>query len=326
MADVSIAQALNRTLRDEMRRDPSIFLYGEDVEYGGRAGVSKGLRAAFGPQRVIDTPINEELFVSIGIGAAQVGLRPIVEFCHGAFATMDLHNFRRLGIWRFFCADKISVPVVVRLRWGTEGLGHELSSTPISALVGNLGLTIVAPTTPRLAKGLLTNALRTDKPTVLIEDDSLYALRGPLPEGDLVIPFGNAELRKRGTDISFIAYGRGVIKAEAAANMLGEVAIDAEVLDLVSLEPLDTDAILESASKTGRVVILAEEPGESGFPASLKSLILSNTTALVSIAAPKAVPLPFGAIGKHVSLSIRDVVAVAQQLVHPLRQHEHGIV
>jgi pyruvate dehydrogenase E1 component beta subunit len=313
----TIAETLNLTLHEEMERDPAIIVLGEDVAlFGGRVNVTKGLFKKFGGRRVIDTPINEELFIGFAIGAAQVGLRPVVEFCHSTFVTIDLNNIRRLGVWSWINAQKVHVPVVVRVKWGSDGLGHELSSSPLSTIVDHLGLTVVAPSTPRQAKGLLAHSLRGDVPVIFLEDGKIYHKKGPVPPGEYLYPFGVSEIRKPGSDITLIGYGHLTEFAEQTAFSLSDALIDAEVLDLVSLAPLDTETIVASAKKTGHALIFSEEPGMSGFSSKLIATILTAVPSCKTVVvAPPPVPLPFGSAGKSMYPSVADAVQAATTLI-----------
>ncbi len=300
------AQALNEALHEEMERDSNIILLGEDIgKFGGRHSVTDGLLERFGSKRVIDTPINEELFMGIAIGAAQVGLRPVIEFAHGTFATIDLNNIRRAGIWDWISGYKLRVPIVIRVKWGTgrsDGFGHELSSSVLSSLINHMGLAIVAPSTPRQAKGLLKTSLRGDKPVIFLEPGKLYDYMDEVPVEDYTLPFGCAELTKEGKDISVITHASLTNFAKkAAANPILK-GIDLEILNLVSIKPLDEAKIIETAQKTKRVIILDDEPDPlNALSAKLTALIYQKCPgAHVRWFGPKRVPLPFGPLEREV--------------------------
>ena len=315
------AQAIQEALDEEMERDSSIFIFGEDVgSLGGRRGATTGLFKKYGHRRVIDTPINEELFLGIAIGAAQTGLRPVVEFGHGTFVTIDLNNIRRAGIWDWVSGFKLKTPILIRVKWGSDGLGHELSSSPLSSILNHLGLTIVAPSNPRQLKGLIKYALRGDKPVIILEHGDLYEKKGEVPRDDCVFPVGSAEYRRRGDHISVVAYSLYVDIVEEAANSLLKDGIDVEILDLISLDPLDQKKILETSRKNKKVLIIDEEPGGGALAMKLYATIKQEyPETVVSWLSPLATPLPFGPFGKTVIKKDQLVLAIKKLLKKPAK-------
>ena len=262
MAVITYREALNQALIEEMERDPNVFLMGEEVGmYNGAYKVSKGLLEKFGELRVVDTPITELGFAGLGVGAAMVGLRPVIEFMTFNFAMLATDQvFNSAAKVRYMSGGQFKCPIVFR---GPTGAALQLSAQHSQALEANYaqfpGLKIVTPGTPADAKGLLKAAIRDDDPVAFFEGELLYALKGEVPEGDdFVIPLGVAELKREGTDVSIITHGKMIHTCLQAATALEKDGIKADVLDLRSLRPLDVDAILATVAKTNRVVYVEE--------------------------------------------------------------------
>ncbi|MFY9462435.1 MAG: transketolase C-terminal domain-containing protein [Candidatus Sungiibacteriota bacterium] len=261
---ITLSQALNESFFEEMERNERILILGEDIgSFGGRSKVTKGLLKKFGKERVRDTPLNEELFVSIAIGAAQAGLRPVVEFAHGTLLTLATSDIFRMGIWRWICADRFSLPIVIRVKVGGMA-GPELATSLLSVFINLMGITIVAPSTPYQAKGLLKFSLRSNKPIIFLENVWLYPKTGNVPSDDYLYPIGVGEFRKKGKDVSIITYSALNDLAGEVAEELTRERISVEILDLVSLKPLDLEKIIETAQKTKKVIILGDEPTGPG--------------------------------------------------------------
>jgi pyruvate dehydrogenase E1 component beta subunit len=244
-----------------MRRDPRIFLMGEEVGfYNGAFKVSKGLLDEFGAKRVIDTPITEAGFTGVGIGAAMVGLRPIIEMMTFNFAILALDQIiNNAAKIRYMSGGQLTVPIVIR---GPGGPSRQLAaqhSQSLESLFCHIaGLSVVAPATPRDAKGLLKSAIRQNNPIIFIEGQELYSTKGEVPEGDYTIPIGRAEIKREGADVTVIAWSKMLLLALRAAEQLAADGISAEVIDLRTLKPVDYDTLLESVRKTGRAVIVEE--------------------------------------------------------------------
>ena len=258
MPQITYRDALNQALAEEMERDGDVFLMGEEVaEYDGAYKVSKGLLDRFGDRRVVDTPISELGFAGLGVGAAMVGLRPVIEFMTFNFAFLALDQVINSAAKMYYMSGgQIHLPMVFR---GPTGAALQLASQHSHAcqswFVHAPGIKLVSPATPADAKGLLKAAIRDEDPVVVMEGELLYNVPGEVPdpaEGDFVIPLGVAEVKKAGGDVSVIAHGAPVHLALQAAGTLGKEGIDAEVLDLRSLRPLDVDAILATVRKTNR--------------------------------------------------------------------------
>jgi pyruvate dehydrogenase E1 component beta subunit len=261
MPTVTYRDALNQALREEMQRDPDVFLMGEEVGvYQGAYKVSRGLLEEFGPMRVVDTPITELGFAGIGVGAAMVGLRPVIEFMTWNFALLAIDQLvNSAAKMRYMSAGQVGVPAVFRGPGGAAlQLGAQHSQAFESWYAHIPGLKVVMPATPADAKGLLKSAIRDDDPVVFIEGEMLYNLKGEVPEGEHVVPLGKADVKRAGGDVTIICHSKTVSVALKAAEQLAGEDVDAEVLDLRTIRPLDTEAVLESVGRTHRCVVLEE--------------------------------------------------------------------
>jgi pyruvate dehydrogenase E1 component beta subunit len=277
MAVITYREALNQALAEEMERDPDVFLMGEEVGvYNGAYKVSKGLLDRFGELRVVDTPITELGFAGLGTGAAMVGLRPVIEFMTWNFAILAFDQiFNSAAKMRSMSGGQFRMPITFR---GPTGAALQLAAQHSQALESQVahypGVKVVVPGTPADAKGLLKAAIRDDDPVAVFEGEMLYNLKGEVPEDDdYVIPLGVADLKRPGSDVSIITHGKMIHVALQAAAQLEKDGIDAEVLDLRSLRPLDTEAILNTVAKTNRVVLLEEGWPFGGITATVAAMI-----------------------------------------------------
>lgn len=258
---LSYREALNQAMREEMRRDPRVFLIGEEVAYyQGAFKVSKGFIEEFGPRRVIDTPITEAGFTGLAIGAAMAGLRPIVELMTMNFGIVALDQIvNNAAKIRYMSGGQLSVPMVIR---GPGSAAHQLAAQHSQSLEAWFchvpGLKVIAPATPRDAKGLLKSAIRDPNPVIFIEAQLLYGTKGEVPEGEYTIPIGRAEVKRPGCDVTVVAYSKMLLLALDAAEQLSREGIDIEVIDPRTLKPLDLEPIVTSVRKTGRLVIVEE--------------------------------------------------------------------
>jgi len=261
MAMITYREALNQAMREEMHRDETIVLMGEEVGfYNGAYKVSKGLLEEFGPMRVLDTPITELGFTGLGVGAAMVGLRPIVEMMTFNFSMLALDQIvNSAAKMLYMSGGQFPVPIVIR---GPGGPAHQLGAQHSQAIEAWFchvpGLKVVMPSTPADAKGLLKSAIRDNNPVIYIESEVLYGTRGEVPEGEHVIPIGVAEVKRPGKDVTLIAHSKMVLLALDTAKDLEKEGIDVEVVDPRTLRPLDTATLLASVKKTNRVVIVEE--------------------------------------------------------------------
>ena len=275
--DVRLREALRDAMAEEMRRDPEVFVIGEDVAvFQGSFKVTEGLLDEFAERRVVDSPISENSLVGLGVGAAMAGLRPVVELMTVNFALLALDQIvNHAAAIPYMFNGQVKVPMVIRMPGGG---GHQLGPThshSFEALFLQIpGLLVACPSTPADAKGMLKAAIRDDNPVVFIEHESLYGMRGEVPESDEVVNFGRAAVRREGADVTLVGILRMAHVAEEAAGILAdEHGIEAEVIDPRSLRPLDLDTILESVAKTNRAVIVEEGWPHGGVGANLSTLI-----------------------------------------------------
>ncbi|MCP9447600.1 MAG: pyruvate dehydrogenase complex E1 component subunit beta [Nitrospira sp.] len=258
---LSYREALNQAMREEMRRDPRVFLIGEEVAYyQGAFKVSKGFIEEFGPRRVIDTPITEAGFTGLAIGAAMAGLRPIVELMTMNFGIVALDQIvNNAAKIRYMSGGQLSVPMVIR---GPGSAAHQLAAQHSQSLEAWFchvpGLKVIVPATPRDAKGLLKSAIRDPNPVIFIEAQLLYGTKGEVPEGEYTIPIGVAEVKRPGHAVTVVAYSKMLLLALEAAEHLSREGIEIEVIDPRTLKPLDLETIVTSVKKTGRLVIVEE--------------------------------------------------------------------
>jgi pyruvate dehydrogenase E1 component beta subunit len=261
MPVITYRDALNQALREEMQRDDSVFLMGEEVgTYQGAYKVSRGLLDEFGPNRVVDTPITELGFAGVGVGAAMVGLRPVIEFMTWNFALLAVDQLvNSAAKMRYMSNGQVGVPAVFR---GPGGAALQLAAQHSQAFESWYshvpGLKVVMPATPADAKGLLKSAIRDDDPIVFIEGEMLYNTKGEVPEGEHIVPIGQADVKREGADVTLICHSKSVSVALKAAEQLAADGIAAEVIDLRTIRPLDSESILSSVAKTHRCVVVEE--------------------------------------------------------------------
>lgn len=269
-------QAIAEAIKEEMERDPTVFLMGEDIGlYGGAYGATKGLLEEFGPERVRDTPISEAAIAGAGVGAAMTGMRPISEIMYIDFTLLASDQIANQGAKnRYMFGGKTTVPLVLRTEGGAgRGIAAQHSQSLEAIWAHFPGIFVVMPSTPYDAKGLLKAAIRDDNPVMFIEHKMIYGTEGPVPQEDYCIPLGMADLKRPGSDVSVITYSRLVLHALEAAEQLAEEGVDVEVLDLRCLKPLDVQAIQDTVEKTGRVVVAYEGYKNNGFGAELIATI-----------------------------------------------------
>lgn len=277
--NLSYREALNQAMREEMQRDPRVFLIGEEVGYyQGAFKVSKGFVEEFGTERVRDTPITEAGFTGLAIGAAMAGLRPIVELMTFNFGILALDQIvNNAAKIRYMSGGQISVPMVIR---GPGSAAHQLAAQHSQSLEAWFchvpGLKVIAPATPHDAKGLLKAAIRDDNPVIFIEAQLLYGTKGDVQEGDYTLPIGKAEIKREGKDVTIAAYSKMLLLALEAASELAKNGIDAEVVDLRTLKPLDVATLVQSVKKTGRLVIVEEGWRFAGLGAQIAESVYST--------------------------------------------------
>ena len=324
MPTITYRDALNQALREEMQRDPSVFLMGEEVGlYQGAYKVSRGLLEEFGPKRIVDTPIAELGFAGIGVGAAMGGLRPVVEFMTWNFAVLALDQIvNSAAKMLYMSGGQIPMPIVFR---GPNGAALQLSSQHSQAWESWLshipGLKVVAPATPYDAKGLLKSAIRDNNPVVVLEGEMLYNNKGDVPEGEILIPIGQAEVKREGSHVTIICHSKTVTIALKAAEQLAGQDIAAEVVDLRTLRPLDDATILASVAKTNRVVVVEEGWPQCGVGAQVVDLIqreaFDQLDAPVLRVTQADVPMPYNKqLERLAKPSPEKVVAAARRVLY----------
>ena len=301
MSEITYAQAIKDAMSEEMRRDPMVFIIGEDIgRYGGAFGVTRGMLEEFGAKRVRDTPISEAAITGCAVGAAMTGMRPIVEIMFSDFITIAMDQLvNQAAKARYQFGGQAAIPMVLRTPEGSGTGAAAQHSQSVEAWILNVpGLKVVAPSTPADAKGLLKAAIRDNNPVVFFEQKLLYRKKGPVPEGEYIIPLGTADVKRRGEDITIITYGRMVERCLEAATQLAAERIEAEVIDLRTLRPLDTDTIIASSKRTGRVLIVHEACRFGGFGGEIAASI-GDSEAFYHLDAPirrlagRDVPIPY---------------------------------
>lgn len=277
---ITYRDAIKEALYEEMKRDARVIFYGEDVaEYGGAFKLSKGLLEAFGRDRVFNTPISEACICGTAVGAAMKGLRPVVELMYMDFALMASDQIgNQAAKWHYMSGGQIEVPLVIRASVGAgKGYGGQHSQTLESIFCHIPGLYVVYPATPYDAKGLLKSAIRDNNPVLFVESQGLYGLKGPVPEDDYLVPIGMADIKREGSDLTFVAWGPVVHDClKAAARLQAERGISAEVIDLRSLVPLDIDTVVRSVQKTGRCVVASQAVHIGSYTAEVASTIMEK--------------------------------------------------
>lgn len=261
MREVQFREALNEAMSEEMRADKSVFLMGEEVaEYNGAYKVSQGMLAEFGPERVIDTPIAELGFAGIAVGASMNGLRPIVEFMTWNFAILAADQIINSAAKMLqMSGGQYHCPIVFRGGNGTAGQLGATHSQSFEAFYAHVpGLKVITPSNPADAKGLLKSAIRDNDPVVFLESEKMYGEKGMIPDGEYLIPIGKADIKRKGTDVTIVSFGKIIKEAYAAADELAKEGIECEIIDLRTIRPIDYDTVIASIKKTNRCVVVEE--------------------------------------------------------------------
>ena len=318
MPVITYRDALNQALREEMRRDPKVFLMGEEVGiYQGAYKVSRGLLQEFGERRVIDTPITEEGFAGVGVGAAMVGLRPVIEMMTWNFSMLAMDQIINGAAKMFYMSGgQFRIPMVVR---GPGGAAHQLAaqhSQSIESWYAHVpGLKVVAPSTPYDAKGLLKAAIRDDDTVIFFEGETLYGSKGEVPDEEYLVPIGVADVKREGTDVTIVAWSKMVNVALEAAESLAAQGVSCEVIDPRTLRPLDEAPILASVRKTNRCVIVEEGWKYSGIGAQIAYMVHSEAfgdlDAPVTRVTGADVPMPYAKNLEHMAMPSPDCVVSA---------------
>ena len=313
---LTMAEAVREALAEEMRRDPRVFVMGEDVaEAGTPFKVLRGLVDEFGPERVMDTPISEPGFTGIGLGAAMTGMRPVVDIMFGDFLFLALDQIaNQAAKVHYMSGGKLTAPMVIRTTLGATRRSGAQHSQSLHALVSHIpGLKVALPSTPYDAKGLMKTAIRDDNPVVIFEDKMMYSVKGSVPEDDYTIPFGQADVKRSGDDITLVATSSMVYVALAAADLLAVQGIAAEVIDPRTTVPLDVETLVASAMKTGRAIVIDEGYQSYGVTGEIASLI--SDRAFYQLDAPVKrmgamdVPIPFSPALEDLTVPTAEKVA-----------------
>lgn len=318
MAVRTYREAIREALREELRRDSKVFLLGEDIaEFGGSYKVTAGLLEEFGPARIRNTPLSESAIVGCAVGAAMVGFRPVAEIMYIDFTACCMDQIvNEMAKARYMSGGKTTVAAVIRTQGGAgRASAAQHAQSLESWFVHVPGLYVVAPSTPYDAKGLLKASIRNGNPVIFIEHKLLYNTKGEVPDDDYTIPFGAADVKREGTDVTIVTYSRGVEWSLAASADLEEAGIDVEVVDLRTLKPLDEQTILNSIAKTGRAVVVHEACKTAGLGAEVVALInekaFNYLDAPVQRVAGLDIPLPFNPRLEAMAIPSKEAVITA---------------
>lgn len=313
--ELTFGEAIREALAEELGRDPMVFLMGEDIgRPGGVFNVTKGLQERFGADRVMDTPISEEGFVGMGVGAALTGMRPVVEVMFSDFLTLAMDQIvNQAAKLRYMTGGQAKVPLVIRTTLGAGSGSAAQHSQSLQAWMAHTpGLKVVMPSTPYDAKGLMKTAIRDDNPVIFFEDKMMYGLEGPVPIHEYTIPFGVADVKVEGSDVTLVATSSMVHVAIQAAEMLAGENINAEVVDPRTLTPLDTETIVNSVKKTSRAVVIDEGYLSYGVTAEIASIIADEAfdylDAPVKRIGASDVPVPFAPVLEFATIPTEQVV------------------
>jgi pyruvate/2-oxoglutarate/acetoin dehydrogenase E1 component len=298
MAEQTYLEAIRAALQDEMNRDSSVYVFGEDVALGGPFGVTKGLAEQFGVNRIVNTPISEGTVMGLAIGAATAGLRPVVEIMFIDFITLAMDQLvNHAAKLHYMSGGQLKIPMTVRVQCGISGTMGAHHSQSLEAWLAHVpGLKVVMPATPADAKGLLKSAIRDDNPVVFVEHRGLYWSKGQVPDGDQVVPIGKANILRHGNHVTIVALSSMVAVALAATDDLAAEGISAEVIDPRSISPLDVDTIVRSVKKTSRMIVVHEAVEQGGIGAEIVARVQQEAfyyldSPIIRVAAPFA-PVP----------------------------------
>src|SRR5512140_1299209 len=313
--ELTYAEAIREALAEELRRDPTVLILGEDVaEAGTPFKVLSGLVEEFGKERVIDSPISEPGFTGMGVGAAMTGMRPVVDIMFGDFLTLTMDQIvNQAAKIHYMSGGKMKAPIVFRTTMGATRRSAAQHSQSLQAWVSHVpGLKVVIPSTPYDAKGLLKTAIRDDNPVVFIEDKMMFKMKGPVPAEEYTIPFGQADVKRVGADITLVATSSMVQVALGAADKLGEIGVSAEVIDPRTTSPLDKQTLIDSATKTSRAIVIDEGHEAYGVTAEIASVIADGAfyhlDAPVKRMGAMDVPIPFSPALEDLTVPTEDTV------------------
>jgi pyruvate/2-oxoglutarate/acetoin dehydrogenase E1 component len=324
VSEVTFVESLRMTLKEEMEKDPSLMLIGEDIgRYGSIFGVTKGLLEEFGPHRVRSTPISESAIIGSALGAAMTGIRTVAEIMYVDFTTCAMDQIvNQVAKMRYMSGGKAKIPLVIRTQGGGGRGNAAQHSQSLEALFLHIpGLKIVMPSTPYDARGLLKTAIRDDNPVMFIEHKLLYAIKGSVPDGEYLIPFGQSDIKRKGKDVTVITISFMVTKALKAAESLANEGIEVEVIDLRTLVPLDLETILQSVRKTNRAVIVHEGCRRNGIGAEVACCIQEEAfdylDAPVERVGALNVPIPYSeSLERAVIPDEEDIITAVKKLLY----------
>ena len=338
---LTIVEALREALTQEMRLDPNVFLMGEDLQIGSGFQVTLGMVDEFGPERIRDTPIVETGFTGAAIGAALIGMRPIIEYQFGDFIFCAMDQIvNQAAKLRYMSGGQVSVPMVIRVPTGASGRAAQHTQSIEGYFLHVPGLRLVAPATPYDAKGMMISAIRDNNPVLFFEHKMLYGSKGrdtfkgdllkmAVPEKPYLVPLGKAAIRRKGDHLTIVGLLLTVHTALEAADRLTADGIQAEVIDLRSLSPLDMETVIRSIAKTGRILIAEEGPRTGGWSAEVAAGIASEAIGyldapILRVTAPD-VPVPFSPVLENAVIpGVEKIVNAAQELVHPHLENDSG--
>lgn len=323
--ELAYAQAVSEALSEEMERDPRVFLLGEDVGvYGGIFTATRGLLERFGPQRVRDTPISEAAIAGVAVGAALMGMRPVIEIMYEDFTTIAMDQIvNNAAKMRYMFGGQMKVPMVVRTQGGSgRGNGAQHSQSLEAWFAHVPGLVVIMPSTPSDVKGLLKSAIRDDNPVIFIEHKMLYHTKGLVPDMEYTLPIGKADVKRVGSDVTVIVTSWMVPRALAAADALASEGLSVEVIDPRTLRPLDEETILDSVRKTGRVLVVHEAVKFGGIGAEIAAMITEKAFDYLDMPVKRLAgvdaPIPYAAVLEQAAIPTEEEITEA------IRQLEAG--
>lgn len=323
MREIEYREAIREAVIEEMDKDKSVFLIGEDIGvYGGAFRAYKGLLEKYGPERVVNTPISEIGIVGAGVGAALTGQRPIAELMFIDFTTLAMDQIvNQAAKIRYMTGDSLNVPMVIRTQGGAgRGVAAQHSQSLEAWFYHVPGLKVVMPATSYDVKGLLKTAIRDDNPVVFIEHKMIYLIKGEVPEEEYIIPFGEADIKREGSDITIVAYSNMLFKSLEAAGELEKDGISCEVVDPRTLVPLDIDTIIESVKKTGRLVVVTEACKRGSIASDISAKVIEKAfdwlDAPVKIVAGLNTPIPYNSTLEQASIPhTKDIIAAVKDIL-----------
>jgi pyruvate/2-oxoglutarate/acetoin dehydrogenase E1 component len=323
MREIEYREAIREAVIEEMDRDGRVFLIGEDIgAYHGAFKAYRGLLSKYGAERVIDTPISENTIIGAGIGAALTGFRPVTEIMFVDFSTLAMDQIiNQAAKVSFMTRGKVNVPLVIRTQGGVgKGLGAQHSQSLESLFYHIPGLKLAVPSTPYDVKGLLKTAIRDDSPVIFMEHKMIYNVKGPVPDKEYTVPFGKADIKKEGRDVTIFAYSNMVLKSLEAVRVLEREGISCEVVDPRTLVPLDIDLLLDSVKKTRRLLIVSEACRRgsiaSDISAKVTAEVFDSLIAPIKIVAGLNTPIPYNPTLEEASVpQVADIVKAARELM-----------